>query len=240
MYPPRRPGSGPMSDAASGGGYRTHGDPLRFYRQWAAEQEAKRQAEEAKKDDGGFFSDIVHGGLDVVGLVPVLGEPADLLNAGIYLAEGDKLNAALSGGAALPFVGMAATGAKWGKRGVDAVDALNDAARRAPSYPTNTYARPSGFRAPVRGQVWGSAVEPSTGRVRDPVTGQFMSEAKPWDMGHKPGHEFHKHADSAEQRGISREQFLDEYNDPSHYRPELPSSNRSHRGEDHTDSYFGP
>jgi hypothetical protein len=136
MYPPKRPGSGPMSDAASGDGYRTHGDPLRFYRQWQAEQEAKRAAEAAEKDDGGLFGDIVHGGLDVVGLVPVLGEPADLLNAGIYLAEGDKLNAGLSAGGALPFVGMAATAGKWGKRAVDSADAFADATRHAPSYPT--------------------------------------------------------------------------------------------------------
>jgi hypothetical protein len=239
MYPPTRPGSGPMSDAASGDGYRTHGDPLRFYRQWQAEQEAKRAAEEAE-DDGGLFSDIVHGGLDVVGLVPVLGEPADLLNAGIYLAEGDMLNAGLSAGGAVPFLGMAATAGKWGKRGYDAVDEFTDATRHAPSYPTNTYARPSGFRKPVRPQVWNDAREASTGQVRDPVTGQFMSPDKAWDMGHKPGYEFRKHAESAEQRGITREQFLDEHNDPSHYRPELPRSNQMHKGEDHSDNYFGP
>ena len=143
MYPPPRPGRGPLSDAASGGGYRTHGDPLRFYRQWAAEQEAKRQAAEAKKaeeDGGGLFGKIVHGGLDVVGLVPVLGEPADLVNAGIYAFEGDYTNAALSGGAALPFVGMAATGAKWGKRAVDVADDLHDASKAVPSggYPSHS------------------------------------------------------------------------------------------------------
>jgi predicted ribonuclease toxin of YeeF-YezG toxin-antitoxin module len=72
------------------------------------------------------------------------------------------------------------------------------------------------------------------------ATGQFMSPDEPWDMGHKPGYEFRKHQESARARGISREQFLDEYNDPSKYRPELPSSNRSHRGENMTDEYFGP
>jgi hypothetical protein len=143
MYPPHRPGRGPMSDAASGDGYRTHGDPLRFYRQWAAEQEAKRQAAEAAKqkdDGGGLFGKIVHGGLDLAGLVPVIGEPADLANAGIYALEGDMTNAALSGGAALPFVGMAATGAKWGKRAVDVADELHDASKALPSggsYPSH-------------------------------------------------------------------------------------------------------
>ena len=41
-------------------------------------------------------------------------------------------------------------------------------------------------------------------------------------------------------RGITRKQFLDEHNNPSRYRPELPSSNRSHVCEDLTDLYLGP
>jgi hypothetical protein len=35
-------------------------------------------------------------------------------------------------------------------------------------------------------------------------------------------------------------QITNEYNDPDRYRPELPSSNRSHAGEDMTDTYLGP
>ena len=66
-----------------------------------------------------------------------------------------------------------------------------------------------------------------------------MSRDQPWDMGHRPGHEFRKHSQSAEERGISRSDFLDEHNNPDHYRPELPESNRSHRGEDMTDEYLG-
>ncbi|KNH21016.1 type IV secretion protein Rhs [Priestia megaterium] len=66
-----------------------------------------------------------------------------------------------------------------------------------------------------------------------------MNKEEPWDMGHKPGYEFRKHQKSAQERGISRKQFLDEHNNPDHYRPELPSTNRSHKGEDLTDNYFG-
>ena len=51
---------------------------------------------------------------------------------------------------------------------------------------------------------------------------------------------FRKHRASAQERGIDRKQFLDEHNDSSHYRPELPSSNRSHSCEDMTDQYLGP
>jgi len=106
--------------------------------------------------------------------------------------------------------------------------------------PGGNYERPSEYRKGVRDQVWDDAIEDATGQVRDPASGRFMSKDEPWDMGHRPGHEFRKHQQSAAQRGITRDQFLDEYNDPSQYRPELPSSNQSHLGEDLTDDYFGP
>ncbi|WP_167397447.1 hypothetical protein [Lysinibacillus mangiferihumi] len=54
--------------------------------------------------------DTLQVGLDVVGLIPVYGEIADGLNAVIYYARGDKLNATLFLGAMIPFAGMAATG----------------------------------------------------------------------------------------------------------------------------------
>lgn len=105
--------------------------------------------------------------------------------------------------------------------------------------PKPNYGRPSKFRKGVRDTVWTGAVEPKTGRVRDPVTGQFMSRKKAWDMGHRPGKEHRKHAADAERRGIPRDEYLNEHNDPNRYRPELPSSNRSHKGEDKTDNYAG-
>ena len=102
------------------------------------------------------------------------------------------------------------------------------------------YSRPTGYRSGVRDEVWDTAKEQSTGQVRDPGTGQFMSKDKSWDMGHKPGFEYRKHEASARERGISREQLLDEHNTPEHFRPELPSSNRNHKSEDLTDTYLGP
>nr|WP_310593257.1 HNH/ENDO VII family nuclease [Bacillus clarus] len=101
-----------------------------------------------------------------------------------------------------------------------------------------TYTRPSGYRTGVRDKVWDNA-KSEDGLVRDPINNEIMNKDKPWDMGHLPGYEFRKHKKSAEERGITREQFLDEHNNPNHYRPELPSSNRSHKGEDLTDDYFG-
>ncbi|WP_161487963.1 hypothetical protein, partial [Paenibacillus glacialis] len=56
--------------------------------------------------------DITQVVLDVAGLIPGIGEAADLLNAGIYAARGDYANAALSAAAAIPFVGWGATAAK--------------------------------------------------------------------------------------------------------------------------------
>lgn len=102
----------------------------------------------------------------------------------------------------------------------------------------NAYSRPSGWPAGMRDQVWENAKD-THGRVRDPVSGKYMSKDRPWDMGHKPGYEFAKHQKSAEERGISRKEFIKEYYNADHYRPELPESNRSHKGEDKTSAYFG-
>jgi hypothetical protein len=95
--------------------------------------------------------------------------------------------------------------------------------------------RPSGFRAGVRDSAFDGAVEPRTGRVRDPGTGRFIGRDSSWDMGHRPGWEFRKHQRSAETRDVDRQQFLDEHNISSHYRPELPSTNRSHKLEGEED-----
>ena len=100
------------------------------------------------------------------------------------------------------------------------------------------YSRPGHWRSGMRDEVWENAKD-KHGRVRDPNTGRYMSKDQPWDMGHKPGYEFRKHQKSAEERGIDRKQFLDEYFKTEHYRPELPESNRSHKGENMTEEYFG-
>lgn len=65
-------------------------------------------------------SDLTHGVLDVVGLVPVAGEVANLAGAGIYLLEGDKVSAALDLAAMWPAGGQAATAAKYGAKGAEA------------------------------------------------------------------------------------------------------------------------
>jgi hypothetical protein len=64
-------------------------------------------------------SDIGHLALNVVGMLPVVGAPADAINAGWYAAQGDWTDAALSAATAIPFAGDAAGVLKLGKNVVE-------------------------------------------------------------------------------------------------------------------------
>ncbi|MFC4004997.1 hypothetical protein ACFS2C_27710 [Prauserella oleivorans] len=77
------------------------------------------------------LSRIGHGVLDVVGLIPGVGEIADGANAAWYAGQGRYADAAIAGAAAIPFAGSAATGAK-------AVDRTTDAAKAARHVPTSS------------------------------------------------------------------------------------------------------
>jgi len=57
--------------------------------------------------------ELVHTTLDILGLFPGIGEIADGLNALIYLAEGNYIDAGLSAAAMIPFAGWGATAAKY-------------------------------------------------------------------------------------------------------------------------------
>ncbi|MGW3292028.1 polymorphic toxin-type HINT domain-containing protein, partial [Streptomyces sp. NPDC001002] len=81
-----------------------------------------------------WISPIGHGVLDVVGLVPGFGEPADLINGLWYTAEGNYIDAGLSYASAIPIAGYGATaakGARYVNKAVDAVDTATDAAKAA-------------------------------------------------------------------------------------------------------------
>ncbi|MCE7006676.1 DUF6531 domain-containing protein [Kibdelosporangium philippinense] len=99
------------------------GSPLNFY----------------DPDGHGWFSDlwdkasnVVHTALDVAGMIPGIGEIADIANAAIYAAEGDWENAAWSIAGAIPFGGNAATAAKWARRyGDDILGGGRQAGRHA-------------------------------------------------------------------------------------------------------------
>lgn len=60
-------------------------------------------------------------GLDIIGLIPAIGEVADLVNGGIYLVRGDLANATISGLALIPIGGQAFTGSRLAIKIVDGV-----------------------------------------------------------------------------------------------------------------------
>lgn len=80
----------------------------------------KAEEIEARGDDTNWFSEIGHLVLDGLGLIPVIGEPADAVNAVWYAAEGNVIDAGLSGAALIPFLGWGATGGKWTRRALTA------------------------------------------------------------------------------------------------------------------------
>jgi hypothetical protein len=85
-------------------------------------------AQEAPPEkEHGWLNTLGHTALDVVGLVPVVGEVADGANAVWYAAEGDYLNASLSAAAMIPIAGWAATGGKFAVKGYKAVHTLEGA-----------------------------------------------------------------------------------------------------------------
>ncbi|OLT41815.1 hypothetical protein BJF86_02025 [Serinicoccus sp. CNJ-927] len=70
----------------------------------------------ARTEDKPWWSDAGHLFLDVLGLVPVIGEPIDGVNAAWYYAEGDVVNGSLTVVAMVPLAGWGGTGAKWGTK----------------------------------------------------------------------------------------------------------------------------
>lgn len=78
---------------------------------------------DAASKHGGKALDGTQLGLDALGLIPGLGEPADGVNGLIYGLRGDETNAALSLAGMVPFLGWGATGGKWANKINHAADA---------------------------------------------------------------------------------------------------------------------
>ena len=70
-------------------------------------------------DPSGLAPEWVHGGLDLAGWIPGIGEVADLINAGLYALEGDWVNAGISALGIIPGLGDAAKAGRMGKRAKD-------------------------------------------------------------------------------------------------------------------------
>lgn len=98
-----------------------------------------------------------------------------------------------------------------------------------------TNSRPS-FRKGVVEEVWENAKCPD-GLVRDPNTGEVInwtpgeSRKGVWDMGHLPEAKYSEMHEAYMNGELTTKEFVDWYNDPANYRPELPSNNRSHKYE---------
>ncbi|OXS70189.1 hypothetical protein B1B04_18655 [Lysinibacillus sp. KCTC 33748] len=92
------------------------------------------QKAEEKKEKKGWFSSLVDGvsaALDVAGFIPVIGTFADIANAGISLARGNYMDAAMNIVGAVPVVGDAAKAAYKVKKGAKLLDKAADAAKGA-------------------------------------------------------------------------------------------------------------
>lgn len=98
-----------------------------------------------------------------------------------------------------------------------------------------TNSRPS-FRKGVVEEAWENAKGPD-GLVRDPNTGEVInwtpgeSRKGVWDMGHLPEAKYSEMHEAYMNGELTTKEFVDWYNDPANYRPELPSNNRSHKYE---------
>ncbi|WP_205027779.1 HNH/ENDO VII family nuclease [Anaerosacchariphilus polymeriproducens] len=116
------------------------------------------------------------------------------------------------------------------KVGVKSADDFVESGTNTPKPYANS--RPSYGKGQVD-QVWENAKDPVTGKVYDP-TGKEITwdKSKPrkgqWDMGHIPGEKYSDMHKLYMDGIISKEEFLKWYRDPANYRPELPSTNRSH------------
>jgi RHS repeat-associated protein len=92
--------------------------------------------------------------------------------------------------------------------------------------------RPERYRKGVVEKAWEDA-KGADGKVRDPKTGKEItwdrskSRDGQWDMGHKPGKEYDRLKQDYINGKITWKDYLNEYNNPANYTPELPPSNRS-------------
>jgi RHS repeat-associated protein len=129
---------------------------------------------------------VVHGALDVLGLVPVAGEAFDAINGALYLLEGDVVNASISFASMLPVAGIAIVGiGRIGLRVADNVVGQRDLLLAASRLPTVRPSMPSVAPA-VRASDAGSfhVASPRVGYARsslDVSVNPDAPRAKPWE-----------------------------------------------------------
>ncbi|MBH3383437.1 MULTISPECIES: hypothetical protein [Pseudomonas] len=84
--------------------------------------ENQTTAENSSADE---ILDKIQFGLDLVGLIPIFGEAADISNGFVSFLRGDYTGAALSFASAIPFIGWAGTTGKMARRGSSSLKTLN-------------------------------------------------------------------------------------------------------------------
>jgi hypothetical protein len=77
--------------------------------------------------------ELFHLSLDVLGLVPVVGEYFDGMNASLYASEGDYANAALSASSMIPVAGWIPAGGKIGNKALKLLKGAEKACKVAPN-----------------------------------------------------------------------------------------------------------
>ncbi|WP_394614549.1 LamG-like jellyroll fold domain-containing protein [Lentzea sp. JNUCC 0626] len=131
------------------------------------------------------WAEAGHALLDVVGMIPVIGEVADGINALWYLAEGDYANAALAAAALIPFAGAAVTATKLVGKGLqkygdEAVDAAVSCVRRNSFVADTPVLMEDGSSKPIQNVRVGDkvlATDPTTGETgAREVTGLITGE----------------------------------------------------------------
>ncbi|MER2171125.1 MAG: T7SS effector LXG polymorphic toxin [Psychrobacillus psychrodurans] len=95
------------------------------YYEIVSKVEYKEEAVQVEPPKENKLLDGIQFGLDLVGLIPGIGEIADGANGVIYTVRGDKLNASLSFAAMIPVAGWGSTAAKFANKGSKLYQARN-------------------------------------------------------------------------------------------------------------------
>ncbi|MGH1358704.1 MAG: hypothetical protein ACRBC3_08065 [Burkholderiaceae bacterium] len=107
-----------------------------------------------------------HTAMDVLGMVPVVGEAFDLANGVVYAARGDKLNAAISFAALVPVGGQAATGSRLAyKAGKEALETVSEQGARRIVRESTSAVTVTGKRAIDMGQSYEKGVRELYGDI---------------------------------------------------------------------------
>ncbi|POA28741.1 GH-E family nuclease [Pseudomonas sp. GW456-12-1-14-TSB6] len=118
--------------------------------------------------------DSIQLGLDVVGLIPVVGEVADIASGVISLFRGDYVGAGLSLLSAIPFVGYAGTAGKAARHSTKMAEASGKAGKEVVDKAAREAAEKKAREAAAHAQEQGAKVKP-----KDPIHDASTPERGP-------------------------------------------------------------